>query len=60
MTANAVHVMRIATGEITEAVIITSDGKNAAAAALGRKGGLAVRVQSSLGREAEVAMPASH
>jgi hypothetical protein len=35
--SNAVHVMRIATGEITEAV--TEDGKNAAAVALGRKGG---------------------
>ncbi len=36
---NAGHVMRIATGEITEAT--TDDGKNAAAVALGRKGGLA-------------------
>src|SRR5687767_15678748 len=36
---NAVHVMRIATGEIEEQV--TADGKNAAAVALGRKGGLA-------------------
>ncbi len=37
--ANAVHVMRIATGEIDEPV--TEDGKNAAAVALGRKGGQA-------------------
>jgi hypothetical protein len=37
--SNAVHVMRIATGEIDETV--TEDGKNAAAVALGRKGGLA-------------------
>ena len=37
--SNAVHVMRIAIGEIDEAV--TDDGKNAAAVALGRKGGLA-------------------
>lgn len=37
--SNAVHVMRIATGEIAEAV--TEDGRNAAAVALGRKGGLA-------------------
>jgi hypothetical protein len=37
--SNAVHVMRIATGEITEPVI---DGaKNAAAVALGRRGGAA-------------------
>jgi hypothetical protein len=37
--SNAVHVMRIATGEIEEPR--TEDGKNAAAVALGRKGGLA-------------------
>jgi hypothetical protein len=36
--SNAVQVMRIATGEIEEK---TEDGKNAAAVALGRKGGLA-------------------
>lgn len=37
--SNAVHVMRIATGEIGET--LTADGKNAAAVALGRKGGAA-------------------
>jgi hypothetical protein len=37
--SNAVHVMRIGTGEIAEA--LTDDGKNAAAVALGRKGGAA-------------------
>jgi hypothetical protein len=37
---NAVRVMKIATGEIDESVV-TDDGKNAAAVALGRKGGLA-------------------
>ena len=37
--SNAVQVMRIATGEATEE--LTEDGKNAAAVALGRKGGLA-------------------
>lgn len=37
--SNAVHVMKIATGEIDET--LTEDGKNAAAVALGRKGGLA-------------------
>lgn len=37
--ANAVHVMRMATGEIDEAT--TEDGRNAAAVALGRRGGLA-------------------
>jgi len=36
--ANAVHVMKIATGEIDET---TPDGKNAAAVSLGRRGGLA-------------------
>jgi hypothetical protein len=36
--SNAVHVMRIATGEIDD-VTVTPDGKNAAAVALGRKGG---------------------
>jgi hypothetical protein len=37
--SNAVHVMRIATGEVEEK--LTDDGKNAAAVALGRKGGQA-------------------
>lgn len=36
---NAVYVMRIATGEITEAV--EDDGKDKSAQALGRKGGAA-------------------
>ena len=36
---NAVRVMRIATGEETET--LTSDGKNAAAVALGKRGGKA-------------------
>ena len=38
---NAVHVMRIATGEITEEPDTTEDGKNKAAVELGRKGGKA-------------------
>jgi hypothetical protein len=37
--SNAVHVMKIATGEIAETV--AQDGRNSAAVALGRKGGLA-------------------
>lgn len=37
--SNAVHVMRIATGEVVESV--TEDGKSKAAVELGRKGGLA-------------------
>ena len=36
---NAVHLMRIATGGIAD--VITHDGKNAAAVALGRMGGKA-------------------
>jgi hypothetical protein len=39
LISNAVHVMRIATGEIEEP--LTDDGKNAAAVALGSKGGRA-------------------
>ena len=39
MISNAVHVMRLATGEIAPET--TEDGKNAAAVALGRKGGTA-------------------
>jgi hypothetical protein len=39
MIGNAVKVMRIATGEITEE--LTDDGKSKAAVELGRKGGLA-------------------
>jgi hypothetical protein len=38
VVSNAVHVMKIATREMDE---LTEDGKNAAAVALGRKGGLA-------------------
>jgi hypothetical protein len=38
--ANAVHVMKIATGEIGESGT-TEDGKSKAAVELGRKGGLA-------------------
>ena len=48
---NAVHVMKIATGEIEET--LTEDGKNAAAVALGRKGGQArARVLSPKRRHA--------
>ncbi len=38
--SNAVHVMRIATGEVEE-TSATENGKNAAAVTLGRRGGLA-------------------
>jgi len=40
VVSNAVHVMKIATGEIDESGV-TDDGRNRAAVELGRKGGLA-------------------
>ena len=58
--SNAVHVMRIATGEIDETATLTSEGKNAAAVALGRKGG-AARAQSLSGKKRrEIAKKAAH
>ena len=41
VVANAVHVMRIATGEIDESSDPSAAGKSKAAVELGRKGGLA-------------------
>jgi hypothetical protein len=49
---HAVHVMQIATGEITEK---SSDGKNQAAVELGRKGGLARAKSISRKRRIEIA-----
>ena len=54
---NAVHVMRIATGEIEEAT--TADGKNAAAVALGRMGGKARAEGMSAKRRKEIARKAA-
>ncbi len=51
--SNAVHVMRIATGEISETT--TDDGKNAAAVALGRKGGAARAKKLSARKRREIA-----
>jgi hypothetical protein len=51
--SNAVHVMKIATGEIAEA--LNADGKNAAAVALGRKGGLKRAATLSKKRRIEIA-----
>jgi hypothetical protein len=51
--SNAVHVMKIATGEIAEEM--TNDGKNAAAVALGRKGGEARAKAMTKTRRAEIA-----
>jgi hypothetical protein len=54
---NAVHVMRIATGQIED--ITTEDGKNAAAVALGRMGGKARAVGMSAKRRKEIAKKAA-
>ena len=54
---NAVHVMRIATGEIAETVI--ENGKNAAAVALGRKGGAARAKSLSAKKRREIAKRAA-
>ena len=52
--SNAVHVMRIATGEADD-VIITHDGKNSAAVALGSKGGKARAKKLGVRRRKEIA-----
>jgi hypothetical protein len=54
---NAVHVMRIATGQIEDK--ITDDGKNAAAVALGRMGGKARAQGMSAKRRKEIARRAA-
>ena len=55
--SNAVHVMRIATGEITEK--LTEDGKDPAAVALGRKGGAARAKSLSARKRREIAKRAA-
>jgi hypothetical protein len=55
---NAVHVMRIATGEIDETAT-TEDGKNAAAVALGRMGGKARATGMTAKRRKEIAKRAA-
>jgi hypothetical protein len=54
---NAVHVMRIATGEIEET--IPDDGKDPAAKALGKKGGAARAKSMTPERRAEIAKKAA-
>lgn len=54
---NAVHVMRIATGEVEET--LTTDGKNAAAVALGRMGGKARAEGMTAKRRKEIAKKAA-
>jgi hypothetical protein len=54
---NAVHVMRVLTGEIEDA--IPDDGKDPAAVTLGRKGGKARAESMSAKRRAEIAKKAA-
>jgi hypothetical protein len=54
---NAVHIMRIATGEIEEN--IPDDGKDPAAKALGKKGGAARAKSMTPERRAEIAKKAA-
>ena len=51
---NAVHVMRIATGEMEEGLAI-DDGKDPAAVALGRKGGAARAAATTPEHRTEIA-----
>ncbi|MBS9476861.1 RNA-binding protein [Ancylobacter radicis] len=55
---NAVHVMRIATGEVDEAAPV-DDGKDPAAKALGKKGGAARAASMTPERRAEIAKAAA-
>lgn len=55
---NAVHVMRIATGEIEEGAPV-DDGKDPAAKALGAKGGKARAERMSPERRADIAKKAA-
>jgi hypothetical protein len=54
---NAVKVMRIVTGEETE--VLTDDGKNAAAVALGRMGGKARAAGMTAKKRSEIAKKAA-
>ena len=55
---NAIHVMRIATGEIEETVP-PDEGKDPAAVALGRKGGVARAAGMTAKRRKEIAKKAA-
>jgi hypothetical protein len=57
VVGNAVHVMKIATGEIED--ITTEDGKNAAAVALGRMGGKARAEGMTAKKRSEIAKKAA-
>ncbi len=56
---NAVHVMRIATGEVQEDIPNPESGKDPAAVALGRKGGKARAEGMSAKRRKEIARKAA-
>ena len=58
VAANAVHVMKIATGEIEESPI-TDEGKDRAAVALGSKGGKARAKKLGVRRRKEIARNAA-
>jgi hypothetical protein len=55
----AVHIARIATGEITEDLGATEDGKSKAAVELGRKGGAARAASLSKSRREQIAKAAA-
>ncbi len=55
--SNAVHVMKIATGEINEG--LTDDGKSKAAVELGRKGGIARAEKLPAKKRREIALRAA-
>jgi hypothetical protein len=57
VVGNAVHIMRIATGEIEDTV--PDDGKDKAAQALGRKGGHARAEKLTKAKRAEIAQKAA-
>jgi hypothetical protein len=57
VVSNAVHVMKIATGEIEER--LTEDGKSKAAVELGRKGGVARAKALSTRKRREIARNAA-
>ncbi len=58
VTSNAVHVMRIATGEVEEGAS-PEDGKDPAAVAMGKKGGVARAKSMTPERRAEIAKAAA-
>jgi hypothetical protein len=57
VVGNAVHVMKVLTGEIEETV--ADDGKDPAAKALGKKGGAARAKSMTPARRAEIAQKAA-